>query len=215
MSETRLSRVTTEPLEANYIPSLHQATQQVLWIGCSDSDLRESCVFNLLGGELLVLRNIGNMIIDGDLSSETAIKHAVVDLQVAIDLEQLHNSLRPLWVWHRESSFKRWVKWSVVVVSDLSLPKIFTWSLINGHYSKLNSLYAAHEEDINKAPVIERDRCFVELNILDQLRSLRKFTEVTDAIRKRHLQIHGLVYDTKADKAYRVLEGLRNSQHMA
>ena len=92
MSETRLRRVTTEPLEANYIPSLHQATQQVLWIGCSDSDLRESCVFSLLGGELLVLRNIGNMIIDGDLSSDTAIKHAVVDLQVAIDLEQLQNS---------------------------------------------------------------------------------------------------------------------------
>lgn len=82
MSETRLRRVATEPLEANYIPSLHQATQQVLWIGCSDSNPRESNVLSLLGDELLVLRNIGNMIIDGDLSSETAIKHAVVDLQV-------------------------------------------------------------------------------------------------------------------------------------
>lgn len=92
MSETRLRGVPTEPLEANYIPSLHQETQQVLWIGCSDSDPRESRVFNLLDGELLVLRNIGNMIIDGDLSSETAIKHAVVDLQVAIDPEQLYNS---------------------------------------------------------------------------------------------------------------------------
>lgn len=91
MNETRLRRVATEPLEANYIPSLYQATQQVLWIGCSDSNPRESNVFNLLGDELLVLRNIGNMIIDGDLSSETAIKHAVVDLKVAIDLEQLHN----------------------------------------------------------------------------------------------------------------------------
>lgn len=92
MSETRLKRVAMEPLEANYIPSLYQETQQVLWIGCSDSNPGESNVFNLLGNELLELRNIGNMIIDGDLSSETAVKHAVVDLQVATDLEQIHSS---------------------------------------------------------------------------------------------------------------------------
>lgn len=91
MSETRLKRVATEPLAANYIPSFQQATPQVLWIGCSDSSSRESAVLNLLGDELLVLRNIGSMIIDGDLSCETTIKHAVVDLQVALDPEQLPN----------------------------------------------------------------------------------------------------------------------------
>lgn len=53
----------------------------------------------------------------------------------------------------------------------------------------------------------ERDRFFVELNILDQMRSLRKFTEVTDAIEQGRLHIHGLVYDTETEKAYRVLEG--------
>lgn len=99
----------------------------------------------------------------------------------------------------------------MVVVSWPSLPKISAGSLVNGHYSKLNSLYAAHEEDINQTPVMERDRSFVELNILDQLRSLRKFTEVSDAIKKGHLQIHGLVYDTKAEKVYRVLEGPQSS----
>lgn len=114
-------------------------------------------------------------------------------------------------MWHRESSLKTWVKRSVAVVSESSLPRVSIGSLVNGHYSKLNSLYAAHEEDINQAPVIERDRSFVELNVLDQLRSLRIFTEVTDAIKKGRLQIHGLVYDTKAEKAYRVLEGHQNS----
>lgn len=92
MSETRLKRAATEPLEANYIPSLQQTTRQVLWIGCSDSDSKDSTVLNLLGDELLVLRNIGGMIIDGDLSCETTIKHAVVDLQVALDPEQLPDS---------------------------------------------------------------------------------------------------------------------------
>ncbi|CAI7678946.1 unnamed protein product [Penicillium pancosmium] len=170
MNEARLRRVATEPLEANSIPSIYQATQQVLWIGCSDSNTRESNVLNLLGNELLVLRNIGNMIIDGDLSSETAVRHAVVDLQVATDLEHVHS-------------------WFVLTM-----------------YSKLNSLYAAHEEEINRVPVVDRDRYFVELNVLDQMRSLCKYTEVTDATKKGHLQLHGLVYDTNAEKAYRVLE---------
>jgi carbonic anhydrase len=92
-----------------------------------------------------------------------------------------------------------------------SLYKVFAGSLVNGHYSKLNSLYAAHEEDINQAPVTERDRSFVELNVLDQLRSLRNFTEVIGAIKKGHLQIHGLVYDTKTERAYRMLEGQQSS----
>ncbi|KAJ5976525.1 hypothetical protein N7481_010232 [Penicillium waksmanii] len=189
MSQTRLRGVTTEPLEANYIPSLHQATQQVLWIGCSDSNHNESNIFNLLGDELLVLRNIGNIIIDDDLSSETAIKHAVVDLQVRHIVVCGHYGCGIVKAASRDGLKGPWL-------------------------CKLNSLYAAHEEDINQAPVTERDRSFVEFNVLDQLRSLGKFTEVTDAITKGHLQIHGLVYDTKAEKAYRVLERSQSSQHM-
>ncbi|KAJ5292208.1 hypothetical protein N7478_001459 [Penicillium angulare] len=185
MNEPRLRRVTTEPLGENYKSSAHQAAQQVLWVGCSDSDSRESNVFNL-GDEPLVLRNIGNIIIDGDLSSETAIKHAVVDRQVKHIVICGHYGCGIVKAASRDGLKGAWL-------------------------GKLNSLYATHEEDINQTLVIERDRAFVELNVLDQLRSLRKFTEVTDAIKKGHLQIHGLVYYTKAEKAYGVLEGQQSS----
>jgi carbonic anhydrase len=84
MSETRLRGLATEPLESNYIPSLQQTTPQVLWIGCSDSNFKECTMLNILDDELLVLRNMGNMIIDGDLSCDTTIRHAVVDLQVVL-----------------------------------------------------------------------------------------------------------------------------------
>jgi carbonic anhydrase len=178
--------VATEPLEAKYIPSLHQATHQVLWIGCSDSNPRESNVFDFLPDQLLVLRNIGNMIVNDDLSSETAIKHAVVDLQVRHIVVCGHYGCGIVKTASRDGLKGPWLY-------------------------KLNSLYAAHEEDINKAPVTERDRSFVELNVLDQLRSLRKLTEVIDAIKKGHLQIHGLVYDTKTERAYRMLEGQQSS----
>lgn len=53
----------------------------------------------------------------------------------------------------------------------------------------------------------EQDRYFVELNILNQMRSLRKFPEVTDAITLGRLHIHGIVYDLETEKAYRLLKG--------
>lgn len=84
MSETPLKGLATEPLKADYIPSLQQATPQVLWIGCCDSNAKECTVLNILDDELFVLRNLGNMIINGDLSCETTIKHAVIDLQVGL-----------------------------------------------------------------------------------------------------------------------------------
>ncbi|KAJ5110365.1 hypothetical protein NUU61_001580 [Penicillium alfredii] len=185
MSEKRLKRAATEPLEANYIPSLQQAPRQVLWIGCSDSDSKDSTVLNLLDDELLVLRNIGGMIIDGDLSCETTIKHAVVDLQVKHIVVCGHYGCRIVKAASREGLQGPWL-------------------------SKLSALHSAHEEDINQLPALERDRSFVELNILDQLRSLRKFPEVTDAIRLGRLHIHGLVYDSETDKAYRLSEGQQN-----
>ncbi|KAJ5250877.1 hypothetical protein N7489_001287 [Penicillium chrysogenum] len=76
--------------------------------------------------------------------------------------------------------------------------------------SKLNALYSAHE-DINQLPVSERDRAFVELNVLDQIRSLRKRPEVANGIALGRLHIHGIVYDSEAETAYRLSEGQRNA----
>jgi hypothetical protein len=131
MSETRLRRLATDPLESNYIPSLQQTTPEVLWVGCSDSNFKECTMLNILDDELLVLRNIGNMIIDGDLSCDTTIKHAVVDLQVVLDSKAIasssvllrpgetHRRLRPLWVSHCESNCERRFERPMVKVSLL------------------------------------------------------------------------------------------------
>ncbi|KAJ5496423.1 hypothetical protein N7463_008410 [Penicillium fimorum] len=183
------ARLKTEPLGENYIPSLQQA-QQILWIGCCDSNAKESTVLNILNEELFVLRNLGNMIID-DLSCETTIKHAVVDLQVKHIVVCGHYGCRIVNATSRDGLKGPWSR-------QVLLPKNST--------NKLDALYSMHEEDINQLPVQERDRLFVELNVLDQLRSLRKFPEVTDAITLERLHIHGLVYDSETEKARRVLE---------
>jgi len=70
------------PVRSNMIPSLQQPEQQVLWIGCSDSCYQETKTLDLLPDEMLVHRNLGNMLITGDMSSEVTINHAVVNLMV-------------------------------------------------------------------------------------------------------------------------------------
>lgn len=67
-----------------------------------------------------------------------------------------------------------------------------------------------HEEDLTKLPVSEQDRSFVLLHILDQMRPLRKFTEVTNSITLGRSHVHGIVYDPETEKAYRVSEGEQN-----
>lgn len=71
------------PFHADSIPSLQKPTQQILWIGCSDSDFQETTILDLLPEEMIVHRNLGNMLIDGDMSCETIVKHAVADLRVS------------------------------------------------------------------------------------------------------------------------------------
>ena len=82
MGRGRLTNYGATPLRADFIPSLQQPRQQILWIGCSDSEFQETMALDLLPDEIMVHRNLGNMIIDGDLSCETAVRHAVADLQV-------------------------------------------------------------------------------------------------------------------------------------
>lgn len=83
-SKMRQPRTNVEatPLHADFIPSLQRPTQQILWIGCSDSCFQETTILDLLPDEMMVHRNMGNMIIDGDLSCETTVKYAVSNLSV-------------------------------------------------------------------------------------------------------------------------------------
>lgn len=81
MRQPRLD-IEATPLHADFIPSLQRPTRQILWIGCSDSCFQETTILDLLPDEMMVHRNMGNMIIEGDLSCETTVKHAVSELNV-------------------------------------------------------------------------------------------------------------------------------------
>lgn len=73
--------------------------------------------------------------------------------------------------------------------------------------SHLNTLYSTFKDTIDQLPVQDRDRTFVELNVLAQLRSLRQYSEVAEAMKTRDLQLHGIVYDAQSGEASRLLGG--------
>ncbi|OOQ90673.1 carbonate dehydratase [Penicillium brasilianum] len=172
----------TRTIGANFIPRPQQSEKQILWIGCSDSDCKETTILDFLPDEMLEHRNLGNMIIDGDLSCETSVKHAVVDLRVKHIVVCGHYGCGIVKATSRNGLPGPWLR-------------------------KLDSLHAKHRHDIDRLPVIERDSAFVELNILEQLRSLRNISEVADATRRGNLDLHGIVYDPTIGRALSVNEG--------
>ncbi|KAJ5993038.1 carbonic anhydrase [Penicillium sp. IBT 35674x] len=181
MENTQFGRLQAAPLQANFIPSLQQPTQQVLWIGCSDSGFQETTILDLLPDEMMVHRNIGNMIIEGDLSSETAVRYAVSVLGVKHIVVCGHYGCQIVKAASRDGLQGPWL-------------------------SKLDSLHSSHKDTFDQLPEAESDRAFVKLNVLDQLRSLRQFPEVFEAAKSGSLQIHGIVYDTHTGEATRLLE---------
>ncbi|KAJ5580262.1 carbonic anhydrase [Penicillium hispanicum] len=181
MGEERVTSFAAMPVAPDLIPSLHQPVQQVLWIGCADSGFHETTILDLLRDEMMVHRNLGNMIVDGDLSCETAVKYAVSVLQVRHIIVCGHYGCGLVKASSREGLTGPWL-------------------------NKLDSLHATHKHNIDQLPTTDRDRAFVELNVLEQLRSLRSFAEVASATESGALQLHGLVYDARAGTASRLLE---------
>ncbi|OQE22311.1 hypothetical protein PENSTE_c010G01459 [Penicillium steckii] len=169
------------PVRANMIPSLQRPEQQVLWIGCSDSCFQETKTLDLLPDEMLVHRNLGNMLIQGDMSSEVTINHAVANLMVKHIVVCGHYGCGIVRSESRDGLTGPWRR-------------------------QLNALHSTFNGTIDHLSENHRDRAFVEMNVLDQLQSLRNFPEVRKATKLRGLQLHGFVYDSHSDKAFRLAD---------
>ena len=71
------------PVSSGLIPSLPaRQEQQILWIGCSDSQITDTDVPDVSRREFFVHRNLGNKLSNGDTSSRSAIDFCVQDIHV-------------------------------------------------------------------------------------------------------------------------------------
>ena len=73
---------TTAPVLSDLIPLLPNPLQQILWVGCSDSQTIETDTLNVTRQQLFVHRNLGNKLSNGDTSSLSAMQACVEVLQV-------------------------------------------------------------------------------------------------------------------------------------
>lgn len=134
----------------------------------------ETTILDLAPGDVFVHRNIANLVLSSDLSSQCVIEYAVKHLQVKHVVLCGHTccggvkgalgtqSLGLLEVW----------------LQDLR-------ALRQQHLPHLASL-ASDDERVNK---------LVELNVLRGVQVLRQNQNVIAAMRDRGLQVHGLVFD--------------------
>jgi hypothetical protein len=77
------------PVPSNFIPSSplsppssptpnsQQFRQRIFWVGCSDSSITETDCLAVDREEIFVHRNLGNILSNGDLSSESAVEWAL------------------------------------------------------------------------------------------------------------------------------------------
>jgi carbonic anhydrase len=81
------------PVRRGLIPSSGLAKPQVLWIGCSSSALTEMQTLGIESDEVLVHRNIGNLLSNNDLSTLSSVEYALQILKVRC---KSHRSYRTL-----------------------------------------------------------------------------------------------------------------------
>jgi carbonic anhydrase len=70
------------PVPRSFIASTGILKPQIMWVGCSDSLVMETLTLDVLPEELFVHRNLGNILSNGDLSSESAVAWSVDLLKV-------------------------------------------------------------------------------------------------------------------------------------
>lgn len=76
------------PVPRDLIPSVNEKKAQILWVGCSDSWITETQTLDVMAEETFVHRNLGNVLSNGDLSSESAIAYAVDLLKVSHEIRR-------------------------------------------------------------------------------------------------------------------------------
>lgn len=176
MSRDRSTNFVATPLHADFIPSLQQPIQQILWIGCSDSCFQETTVLNLLPDEMLVHRNMGNMLIDGDLSCETTVNNSVpnVDLNV---MSVINYAVRHLHVKH------------IIVCGHYNCGGVKAaltsadLGILNPWLRNVRDIYRLHEKELDQITDDDmRYNRLIELNVIESCRNMIK----TAAVQQRY-----------------------------
>lgn len=152
-------------------------TPEYLWIGCSDSRVPANEVTGTKPGEMFVHRNIANMVVHNDLNMLSVLSYAVEVLKVKHIIVCGHYGCGGVLAAMGNKQF----------------------GLIDNWLRSIKDVYKTHAEELNSiANKEERERRFVELNVMEQVYDLGKTSIVQNAWHNdQPLHVHGWVYDLK------------------
>lgn len=146
----------------------------ILYIGCSDSRVTAEELMGVSPGDVLVHRNIANMVPNTDLSAMSVIDYAVSHLQVNHIVVCGHY-------------FCGGIK-AALQSKDLGI--------LNPWLRNIRDVHRLHNKELNSIDNEEqRYKRLVELNVQEQCINVIKTAEVQRAVRNRGLKVHGWVFD--------------------
>ncbi|MFL5463228.1 MAG: carbonate dehydratase [Gemmatimonadaceae bacterium] len=152
-----------------------QQAPEYLWIGCSDSRVPANEIVGLLPGELLVHRNIANVVVHADLNCLSVVQFAVEVLRIRHIIVCGHYGCGGVLAALRDDRLGLADNW-LRHVQDVR------WK----HQSQLDDL------DSEK----QRHDRLCELNVMEQVANVSQTTVVRDAwARGQPLAVHGWIYD--------------------
>lgn len=149
-------------------------TPKVLWIGCADG--RDSPVetLRLEPEEVVVHRNLANLIIHTDLNCLSVLDYAVNTLKVEHVIVCGHYRCQKI----------------LAATSNQSHAGLDNW------YGHIKDVYRLHQESLESLPLEERSDRLVELNVVEQVANLCACSIVQESWQERGLpQVHGWVFD--------------------
>lgn len=168
-----------EERQPGFFASLEaQQKPDYLWIGCSDSRVPANEIVDLLPGELFVHRNVGNLVLPGDLNCMAVMQYAVDVLGVKHIIVTGHYGC------------------GAVKAAMSQTPND---GMIDGWIHNIKIVNQKHREKLNTAASEEeRLNLLCEYNVMEQVASVSQTPIVQKAwARGQELTVHGLVYSLK------------------
>lgn len=152
-----------------------QQTPEYLWIGCSDSRVPANEITGTNPGEMFVHRNIANMVVHSDMNLLSVLSYAVDVLKVKHIIVCGHYGCGGVLAAMGNKQF----------------------GLIDNWLRHIKDVYRYHHKELDAiADIKQRERRFIELNVIEQVHDLGKTSIVQNAWNNNQfLHIHGWVYD--------------------
>jgi carbonic anhydrase len=149
----------------------------VLWIGCSDSRLQTGHITNTQAGTLFMHRNIGNMVPANDWSLATVLEYGIKHLKVQHIVVCGHSDC------------------GAIKALDKDLDDAYVPNWLNNAIEAKKRVDAKIKKPSTPQEQKDRSRLIEQENVRLQIEHLRTYPLVNNALKGKHLEIHGMYYD--------------------